>query len=61
MGPSPRYSREIRKLANAFVPDATPSGWLLASTLWAVERFRRKHGGVWVGGATMGASFSGTP
>jgi hypothetical protein len=40
----------IRKLANAFVPYATPSDALGSAALSAVQRFKRKHGGLWVGG-----------
>ena len=52
----------IRKLANAFIPDATPSDLLLDPALSAVNRFKRKHGGLWVGGTISvlrdGVSFS---
>jgi hypothetical protein len=43
----------IRKLANA-----TPSDVLPLDALWAIHRFRRKHGGLWVGG-TVSVSESG--
>ena len=52
----------VRKLANAFFPDATPSEIVPADALWAIDRFRRKHGGLWVGGTVAvsqaGISFS---
>lgn len=55
-------SLDIRKLANAFIPGAVPSGWMPASALWAIHRFKRKHGGLWVGGTVAvspsGVSFS---
>lgn len=41
---------DIRKLANAFIPAATPSDRLPSAALTAVTRFKRKHGGLWVGG-----------
>ena len=40
----------IRKLANAFVPNAMPSDVIPADALGAMTRFKRKHGGLWVGG-----------
>jgi hypothetical protein len=53
---------EIRKLANAFMPQATPSEALPSAALSAVTRFKRKHGGLWVGGtvvvADSGVSFA---
>ena len=52
----------IRKLANAFMPEATPSEMLPSAALSAVARFRRKHGGLWVGGTVVvtdsGVSFA---
>ena len=52
---------EIRKLANAFMRNATPSDALLSEALAAAQRFKRKHGGLWVGGTvvvtTGGVSF----
>lgn len=48
----------IRKLANAFVSDATPSDLVPDVALSAVRRFKRKHGGLWVGG-TVSVSHSG--
>lgn len=47
-----------RKLVNAFIPDATPSEILPIAALGAIDRFRRKHGGLWVGG-TISVSQSG--
>lgn len=41
----------IRKLVNAFVPNAVPSELVFGSALWAVMRYGKKHGGLWVGGA----------
>jgi hypothetical protein len=40
----------IRKLANAFIPNATPSDVVPAAALSAIDRFKRRHGGLWVGG-----------
>ena len=40
----------IRKRVNAFIPDATPSNWMPVEALSAIARFKRKHGGLWVGG-----------
>ena len=48
----------IRRLANAFIPDATPADVMPAFALSAIDRFRRKHGGLWVGG-TVSVSQSG--
>jgi hypothetical protein len=52
----------IRKLANAFIPDATPSDVLPSAALSAAQRFKRKHGGLWVGGTILvtsgGVSFA---
>ena len=48
----------ILKLANAFIPHATASEVLPAFALSAVDRFKRKHGGLWVGG-TLSVSQSG--
>ena len=41
---------EIRKLANAFVPTATPWAYIPSTPLRAIHRFKAKHGGLWVGG-----------
>ena len=52
----------IRKLVNAFVPYATPSDVIPRVALSAIDRFKRKHGGLWVGGTVSvsraGVSFS---
>lgn len=48
----------IRKLANAFIPHATPSDVVPAFALSAIDRFKRKRGGLWVGG-TVSVSQSG--
>jgi len=40
----------IEKFANAFVPNAVPSELVIGEALNAVERFGKKHGGLWVGG-----------
>ena len=46
----------IRKLANAFIPTATPSDVLPSAALSAVQRFKRKYGGLWVGGTVVATS-----
>jgi hypothetical protein len=52
----------VRKLANAYYPDATPSEVLPAFALSAIARFKRKFGGLWVGGTVTvspdGVSFA---
>jgi hypothetical protein len=52
----------IRKLENAFIPNATPSDIVPAAALSAIDRFKRRHGGLWVGGTVSvsqhGVSFS---
>jgi len=52
----------IRKLANAFIPGASPSDLVPADTLSVINRFKRKWGGLWVGGTVSiepsGVSFS---
>lgn len=52
----------VRKPANAFLPNATPSRILPGVVVWAIDRFKRKHGGLWVGGTVAvseaGVSFS---
>lgn len=58
-----RHSADsIRKLANAFIPLATPSDALPIAALSAIHRFKRKHGGLWVGGmvsvSPSGVSFA---
>jgi hypothetical protein len=40
----------IRKLANALIPDATPSAWVPGVARTAVERLRNGPRGLWVGG-----------
>jgi hypothetical protein len=40
----------IEKLANAFVTNAIPSHIIGREALDAVNRFEKKHGGLWVGG-----------
>jgi hypothetical protein len=61
MGPG-QTTATIRKLANAFVPNAMPSGVVPADALTAIGRFKRKHGGLWVGGTVSisqaGVSFT---
>lgn len=49
---------DIRKAANAFIPNATASEVLPAFALGAIDRFKGKHGGLWVGG-TVSVSESG--
>ncbi|HXU88859.1 MAG TPA: hypothetical protein VFQ62_08410 [Methylomirabilota bacterium] len=55
-------SLNVRKVVNAFVPSATPSSVFPAVALSAIDRFKRKHGGLWVGGtlsvSPAGVSFS---
>lgn len=41
----------IRKLVNAFIPNAAPSLALPGPALRATDRFSRKWGGLWVGGS----------
>jgi len=56
------FPLNIRKIVNAFVPSATPSSVVPAVALSAIDRFKRKHGGLWVGGTVSvsqaGVSFS---
>ena len=40
----------IEKIVNAFVPNAIPSALVGGAALNAVNRFEKKHGGLWVGG-----------
>jgi hypothetical protein len=53
---------DIRKIVNAFFPDASPADAMPAVSLRAIDRFKRKHGGLWVGGTVSisrsGVSFS---
>lgn len=51
-------SLNIRKLVNALIPDASPSTVVPAAALPAIYRFKRKYGGLWVGG-TVSVSQSG--
>lgn len=52
-------TQNIRKLVNAFVPDAMPSSNVVpALALRTINRFKRKHGGLWVGG-TVSVSQAG--
>ena len=53
----------VKKLANALIPNATPSDDIVPSiALWGVDRFKRKQGGLWVGGTVfvseLGVSFT---
>jgi hypothetical protein len=48
----------IRKLANAFIPSATPAVVLPVAALSALYRMARTRGGLWVGG-TVSVSSSG--
>ena len=48
----------IRKLANAFIPHASPSDVVLVVARSAIQRFSSKHGGLWVGG-TVSVSETG--
>jgi hypothetical protein len=61
-GPHDRIEVVIRKLANAFIPGASPSDLVPANTLSVINRFKRKWGGLWVGGrvsiSPSGVSFS---
>lgn len=61
-GPHDRIEVVIRKLANAFIPGATPSHLVPADALSVINRFNRKWGGLWVGGtvsiAPQGVSFT---
>lgn len=41
------------KLANAFIPTATPSTVIPFSLRSVIDRFRRKEGGLWVGGTVL--------
>jgi hypothetical protein len=54
----PAGALNIRRLANAFIPEATPAGMLPTAAVWAIHRLQRKHGGIWVGG-TVTVSESG--
>jgi hypothetical protein len=41
----------IRKVVNALIPDATPSALVFGPALAECERWRKKYGGLWVGGS----------
>jgi hypothetical protein len=53
---------KMRKVANAFYPDAMPSRLVPADALSVIHFFRRRLGGLWVGGTVevsqSGVSFS---
>lgn len=53
---------QIKKLANAFYVDAEPSDTVKGLTRYSIERYKKKHGGLWVGGGVVisskGISFS---
>jgi hypothetical protein len=40
----------VTKRCNAFIPSANAAAYLPSAALAAVERYKRKHGGLWVGG-----------
>jgi hypothetical protein len=46
-------SLNIEKLCNAFYPNAMPSELVGSQALKAVNRFSKKHGGLWVGGKVI--------
>src|SRR5262245_31479121 len=41
----------IRRVVNALIPDATPSALVFGPALAECERWRKKYGGLWVGGS----------
>ena len=41
----------IRKVVNALIPDATPSALVFGAALAECERWKKKYGGLWVGGS----------
>ena len=43
----------VKKLANVFLPDATPSSVVPFTAMSSISRFKRKHGGLWVGGTIL--------
>jgi len=51
-------STHLRKLVNAFIPDATPSELVPSEALRFTNWFKRRYGGLWVGG-TITVSSSG--
>jgi hypothetical protein len=58
----PDLPTDIRKMANAFMTDAAPSDNLPRFALEATENYKRKRGGLWVGGVVLisasGVSFT---
>jgi hypothetical protein len=52
----PMETCNIRKLANAFIPEATPAHLIPVAALSALYRFKRTHGGLWVGGTVIVSS-----
>lgn len=44
---------KITKLANAFYTDATPSNRAKGIARYSAERYKKKHGGLWVGGTVV--------
>jgi hypothetical protein len=55
VGP-PMGTPGIRRLANAFFAEATPANALPVTALSAIYRFKRTHGGLWVGGTVFVSS-----
>ena len=53
--------RQIKKLCNALIPDATPAPLVSGASLRAVDRFSKKHGGLWVGDTVVANSASVVP
>jgi hypothetical protein len=52
----PMGTLNIRKLANAFIPEATPGYVVPVAALSAIYRFKRTHGALWVGGTVIVSS-----
>lgn len=52
----PTGTLNIRKLANAFIPETTPAHVLPVAALSAIYRFKRTHGALWVGGTVIVSS-----
>jgi len=52
----PRGTLNIRRLANAFIPGATAADVVPVAALSAIYRFKRTHGGLWVGGTVFVSS-----
>jgi len=46
----------LQKLANAFIPHATPAGLANVVAGGSIDRFKQKHGGLWVGGKVTATS-----